>query len=201
MLVKICGIQTIEAAQAAVLAGADWIGFVFAPSKRRVSLEQARAIATTLPPSIQTVGVFVNETVETMNGLASKVPLDYIQLHGQEDNLIAKKIEAKIMKAFSITEIKQADAANYPCDYILVDAPRATYAGGNGVVFDWQQLKNLQLPHDKLMIAGGLTPDNVTSAIRLLQPTAVDVSSGVETNGKKDHNKITQFINRAKRKG
>ncbi|RFA31987.1 N-(5'-phosphoribosyl)anthranilate isomerase [Virgibacillus dokdonensis] len=200
MRVKICGIQTIEAAQSAVHAGADWIGFVFAPSKRQVSLQQAYSIICNLPSTVQTVGVFVNETVEAMNHYAREIGLNYIQLHGTETPNTAKKLKTNIIKAFPSNEIDGVDVVKYPCDYILVDAPRATYAGGNGVTFDWQQLKQ-PLPKHKLMIAGGLHAENVSDAICQLQPAAVDVSSGVETNGRKDINKINQFIQIVKKEG
>lgn len=201
MLVKICGIQSIEAAQAAVLAGADLLGFVFAPSKRKVTPEQAASIVQTIPLSVKIVGVFVNERVTAVNAIIAQVPLDYVQLHGQETASVAYQLHAPIIKAYSIDKLgktKQKEMTNYPYDYLLIDSPSEKYAGGSGRPFNWNKLKTKQIPREKLIIAGGLTPINVNQAIATLNPLGVDVSSGVETNGKKDPQKIIQFITQAK---
>ncbi|AUJ23779.1 phosphoribosylanthranilate isomerase [Virgibacillus dokdonensis] len=201
MLVKICGIQSIEAAQAAVLAGADLLGFVFAPSKRKVTPEQAASIVQTIPRSVKIVGVFVNERVTALNAIIAQVPLDYVQLHGQETASVAYQLHAPIIKAYSIDKLektKQKELTNYPYDYLLIDSPSEQYAGGSGRPFNWSKLKTKQIPSERLIIAGGLTSTNVNQAIATLNPSGVDVSSGVETNGKKDSQKIIQFITQAK---
>lgn len=201
MFVKICGIQSVEAAQAAVLAGADLIGFVFAPSKRTVTPAQATFIAKTIPSSVKLVGVFVNEKMETMNAIKAQVPLDYIQLHGEEPASIAFQLNVPIIKAYSIDKLERLEQTSleaYPCDYILIDSPAKQYAGGSGLPFDWSRLKTNRLPQKKLIIAGGLTPTNVKLAIETLKPSGVDVSSGVETSGEKDPKKIRQFITQVK---
>ncbi|NWO14726.1 phosphoribosylanthranilate isomerase [Virgibacillus sp.] len=200
MLVKICGIQSVAAARAAVEAGADFIGFVFAESKRSITPKAAATIANTLPPSIKKVGVFVNETVDIMNTIAAHVPLDYIQLHGQETAAVAAKLTCKIIRAYPVDDENVSCIKPFPCNFYLLDGPVGKRPGGNGMTFNWSILNHLSIPKDNIMIAGGLTPENVHSAIEALQPFAVDVSSGVETNGKKDFEKINQFIVHAKRK-
>lgn len=198
MLVKICGIQTMEAAETAVDHGADFIGFVFAESKRRITPEAAAKISKNLPNTAKKVGVFVNESLENMLDIAEKVGLDVIQLHGDEPSEIARNLPYEIIKAFPATREKQAEIQNYPCDYYLLDTPTIKQRGGTGRTFDWSIIAELNLDHRKLFLAGGLTPENVETAVKHTNPLAVDVSSGVETNGEKDHVKIKQFINHAK---
>ncbi|CDQ41054.1 MULTISPECIES: phosphoribosylanthranilate isomerase [Virgibacillus] len=200
MRVKICGIQSMDAAQAAVEAGADFIGFVFAGSKRSITPEAAATIVNNLPQSVKKVGVFVNESIETMNTIASLVPLDYIQLHGEESTTVAKQLQRQVIKAYPVDAQQLSRIKTYPCDVYLLDGPVKERPGGNGVTFDWSLFNRLSIPRDKIMIAGGLTPANVGEAIRTLRPYAVDVSSGVETKGRKDPEKIKQFIANAKRK-
>lgn len=194
MLVKICGIKTIEDAHVAMNAGADFIGFVFAPSQRKISPEEAVSIARSLPLSIKTVGVFVNESAEEINRISQLVGLNMVQLHGNEPPGITKQISCKVIKAFSINKINERIINSYSCDYYLIDSPpNDNYQGGSGETFDWNILDQLCLKQ-KLILAGGLTPQNVQQAIRTVKPIGVDVSSGVETNGKKDQTKIKQFI-------
>ncbi|WP_156290301.1 phosphoribosylanthranilate isomerase [Oceanobacillus salinisoli] len=198
MLVKICGIQTKEAAEAAVKNGTDLIGFVFADSKRKITAEKAATIAASIPNSVQKVGVFVNETVERMKETAELVGLDYIQLHGDETPDIAEQLPYKIIKAFAVDLENLSAIQAYPCDYYLLDSPKGKYRGGNGKTFNWELIDRLSLSRGKIILAGGLRPDNVDEAIQLAKPAGVDVSSGVETNGVKDMEKIKQFIKQAK---
>ncbi|MFZ3577538.1 phosphoribosylanthranilate isomerase [Virgibacillus sp. DJP39] len=198
MLVKTCGIMSREAAEAAVTAGADFIGFVFAPSKRFLTPEQATDIASIVPLSVKKVGVFVNETMETITSIAEKVGLDYIQLHGDEPAEFAEQLPYPVIKAFPATVENFSKIKVYPCDYYLIDSPYGANRGGNGTAFDWTILKELNLDSDKLILAGGLTPKNVQQAINLANPVGVDVSSGIETNGNKDLSKIKEFILQAK---
>ncbi|WP_373894978.1 phosphoribosylanthranilate isomerase [Virgibacillus natechei] len=198
MLVKICGIKTSNAARTAANAGADFIGFVFTPSKRQISPEDAAAIADSLPPSIQKVGVFVNETVDKMTEIATLVGLDFIQLHGDESPSIAEQLPCKIIKAFPAQPDNLSQISTFPSDYYLIDSPFGKNRGGNGTTFDWNITKRLTLDRKKVILAGGLTPDNIQEAIQLVEPAGVDVSSGVETNGEKDTEKIKQFIEYAK---
>ncbi|WP_404451046.1 phosphoribosylanthranilate isomerase [Virgibacillus necropolis] len=198
MLVKTCGIMTSEAAETAVQAGADFIGFVFAPSKRSITPELAAEITSIVPSSVKKVGVFVNETVETIISIAEKVGLDFIQLHGDEVAEFSEQLPYPVIKAFPATKANLSKIKEFPCDYYLIDSPYGANRGGNGTVFDWTVLKELNLDSNKLILAGGLTPDNVQQAINLAGPIAVDVSSGIETNGSKDLSKIKKFISQVK---
>ena len=198
MLVKICGIKTAEAANTAVQAGADFIGFVFAPGRRQITPEDAAKIAVTLPSSVQKVGVFVNESKEKMVETAETVGLDFIQLHGDETPEIAKSLPYKIIKAFPVDPDRLAAIQDYPCDYYLLDSPFGKNRGGNGTTFDWKLTEDLTLDPSKIILAGGLSPNNVTEAIKFVMPAGVDVSSGVETNGVKDPEKMKRFIKTVK---
>lgn len=194
MMIKICGITTIEAALAVADAGADWLGFVFAPSKRRITPEAAAEIARQLPDSIGKVGVFVNETIENIHAIAAEVGLDYVQLHGDESAAFAEKLALPVIKAFSIEGLQAATVRDYPCEFFLIDSPGEVYRGGSGVTFDWERLLKLGLERNKLILAGGLSAENIGAALAAVQPAGVDVSSGVETNGKKDVQKIREFV-------
>ncbi|WP_175631796.1 phosphoribosylanthranilate isomerase [Virgibacillus siamensis] len=198
MLIKICGIQSEEAAQAAVDAGADYIGFVFAPSKRQITPERAAEITAGLSSSIRKVGVFVNETKENIEQTAKTAGLDVIQLHGDEPPEFAADLDYPVLKAYPMTSDFPSKAPVYPCDYLLVDSPRGPNRGGNGTTFDWKLLSDSGLDPEKIILAGGLTPDNVQAAITAVNPAGVDVSSGVETNGQKDAAKISRFVRGAK---
>ncbi|MCM3741187.1 phosphoribosylanthranilate isomerase [Oceanobacillus luteolus] len=197
MLVKICGITTREAAIAAVEAGADFIGFVFAESKRKITPAKAAEIAKNVPVSVKKVGVFVNEKPLVMREIASEVGLDFIQLHGDESSVTAESLPVEIIKALPAEKQLLAQHDDYPCDYLLVDTPSKSVRGGTGKTFDWDVLNEWKT-NKKLILAGGLTPENVQQAIKKVKPVGVDVSSGVETDGKKDIEKIRQFIKRAK---
>ena len=201
MLVKICGIQTPEAVAAATDAGADFIGFVFAESRRKINPVQARHISRMLPGNVKKVGVFVNESIENMIEISTFAGLDYIQLHGDEPATVAKQLPLPVIKAFPADIKNKEKIENYPCDYYLIDTPAGKYRGGTGKTFDWRKVDHLDINREKLILAGGLTPKNVRAAIDLVKPAGVDVSSGVETEGKKDAEKIREFILEAKGKG
>lgn len=193
MIVKICGLQTVEDAQFASAQGAQFIGLIFAPSKRRVTPRQAKEIVAALSPTTQVVGVFVNESVDTMIATANDVGLDFIQLHGDESATVARQLPYPVIKAFSIDDIEQKRINDYPCTYYLIDSP----GGGTGETFQWERLSALPIQHDKILLAGGLDAENVSKAIQTTLPAGVDVSSGVETNGVKDQQKISEFIKTA----
>lgn len=195
MHVKICGIQSLTAAKTAVQYGADLLGFVFADSKRAITAEKARLITDELPENIKNVGVFVNESVSHMESVAALAGLDYIQLHGNEPPTVAAQLSLPVIKAFPADIEKMEEIRQYPCSYVLLDHPSG---GGTGKTFEWQQFKafHREIPH--FFLAGGLQPDNVQNAIRLVHPFGVDVSSGVETNGQKDPCKIQRFLKNAK---
>ncbi|MED1672341.1 phosphoribosylanthranilate isomerase [Pallidibacillus thermolactis] len=197
MLVKICGIRTKEAAEAAVQAGADFIGFVFADSKRNISAERAAIIAQGLPTQVKKVGVFVDEQPERMIEIAKLVGLDYLQLHGDESADIASQLPFNIIKAIPAEPFYLNKIRGYPCDYYLIDSPSEN-RGGSGKTFNWELMEKYDLDRKKLLLAGGLTEGNVQKAIEIVHPIGVDVSSGVETNGEKDVVKIKRFIHKAK---
>src|SRR5690625_2180525 len=198
MKVKICGITTVETAKAVEQAGADFIGFVFARSKRQIAPADAANITKCLSPNIKKVGVFVNESPGKINEIANLVGLDFIQLHGDETADLAREITYPIIKAFSIDQAEPTTITAFPCDYILIDSPGEAYRGGSGKPFSWELLDELKIARDKLILAGGLSAKNIKQAIQLVQPTGVDISSGVETNGLKDIEKINTFVNNPK---
>ncbi|WP_107838282.1 phosphoribosylanthranilate isomerase [Metasolibacillus meyeri] len=198
-MVKICGLKMPEHVETAVQAGADFVGFVFAPSKRRIAVEEAKELAKQIPTNVKKVGVFVNEDAETIRTIAETVPLDYIQYHGDETNDFIQQIGLPALKAFSVhnaDDVKKAAA--FGVDYYLFDAPGTDFRGGSGHTFDWSLLEEASIPSEKVIVAGGLTVDNVAEAIQFFQPVAVDVSSGVERDGVKDSALIQAFIHNAK---
>lgn len=198
--VKICGMQTIEDAQYAVDAGADFIGFVFAPSKRQISFEEAGDILNTLDKKeTKTVGVFVNPTEEEAEQALDIVGLDYIQFHGDETPAEIEAFKSQSIKAFpSNSELSNKEKFGYPAEYILIDSPRKEYYGGSGSQFDWEAFDQDGLDKSRFALAGGLKPENIGEAISVFKPALVDVSSGVETDGQKDPEKVSQFINHVK---
>ena len=189
--VKICGLSTKEAVETAVSAGADYIGFVFAPSKRQVTLEQAAELAKLIPVNVKKVGVFVSPSRAQLLEAIEKVGLDLIQVHGQVADDLFEDLPCTSIQAVQVDG--EGHVSNSRADYLLFDAPVA----GSGKTFDWGQLDTSGLAQP-FFIAGGLNEDNVAKAIQHFTPYAVDVSSGVETDGQKDHEKIRRFIERVK---
>lgn len=189
--IKICGLSTKGAVETAVSAGADYIGFVFAPSKRQVILDQAAELAKLIPSHIQKVGVFVSPSQSELLEAIDKVGLDLVQIHGQVADDLFDDLPCASIHAVQVDG--NGHVPNSRADYLLFDAPVA----GSGQTFDWGQLdtKDLSQP---FFIAGGLNEDNVEEAIQHFTPFAVDVSSGVETDGQKDHEKIRRFRERVK---
>jgi phosphoribosylanthranilate isomerase len=200
MKVKICGITDVDAALAAVDSGADAIGFVFAKSKRKIDVVNARDIAAELPNDIMKVGVFVNETKEAIDRIVRVVGLTHVQLHGNESADLSKSLSLSVIKALGIEGKDSLEAIkDYPCEFLLLDGPKGKYQGGNGLSFDWNILNGQDLLGKKVILAGGLNEGNVLEAVRQVRPYMVDISSGVETDGKKDLNKIKRFIDKVKR--
>ena len=189
--VKICGLSTASAVETACQTGADYIGFVFAESRRRVSLEQAQKLAALVPPAVQKVGVFVSPSLSELRKAISVANLDLVQIHGDFDEELLTQVGRPVIRAYQVKgELKEF---SQQVDYLLFDAPLA----GSGQTFDWQTFDKRQI-HQRFFIAGGLNAGNVREAIQHFAPYAVDVSSGVETDGKKDLQKITEFIERVK---
>ena len=189
--VKICGLSNIEAVETAVSAGADYIGFVFAPSKRQVTLEEATELAKLIPSDVKKIGVFVSPSRTELLEAIEKVGLDLVQVHGQVVDDLFEDLPCTSIQAVQVDG--DGHVPNSQADYLLFDAPVA----GSGQTFDWGQLDTTELSQP-FFIAGGLNEDNVEEAIQHFTPFAVDVSSGVETDGQKDHEKIRRFIERVK---
>ena len=189
--VKICGLSTASAVETACQAGADYIGFVFAESRRRVSLEQAQKLAALVPSAVRKVGVFVSPSLAELQEAISVANLDLVQIHGDFDEELLTQVGRPVIRAYQVKGALKG--VSQQADYLLLDAPLA----GSGQTFDWQSFDKNQI-HQPFFIAGGLNVGNVREAIQYFAPYAVDVSSGVETDGQKDLEKIKEFIERVK---
>lgn len=203
--VKICGLTTVEDAQAAAAAGADMIGFVFAPSPRRVTPEEAARIAGALPLFVLRVGVFVDADYDTVCRTAAQARLDVLQLHGSEDNTLLEQLRRaghRVIKAVRVRDEASLDGlADLAADALLLDTASGAQAGGTGRPFDWRLAclaKERLAQHGRrlpLIVAGGLRPDNVADCLRRVNPDGVDVSSGVERlPGRKCPERMREFV-------
>jgi phosphoribosylanthranilate isomerase len=198
--VKICGITSIEDALAAVEAGADALGFVFYDkSPRFINPVRAAEIILRLPPFVQTVGLFVNEDAEQVNWTADYCGLDVVQLHGDETPEDCLEVNRRVIKAFRIqNNISIEPLGKYQVSGFLLDAWSPDAYGGTGRSFNWE-LARAAMQYGHVILAGGLSPENVAEAIKVVNPYGVDVSSGVESAlGKKDAEKVREFIRAAK---
>lgn len=199
MFVKICGITSENDGLMAVAMGADALGFLFAPSPRRISPTKAAEIARRLPSDVLTVGVFRNEAPRNVIDIMTKTRLRAAQLHGQESPQVTQAIRAElpmVIKAFPATSYELERVGNYGADIVLIDAEQP----GTGEVFDWALAERSAGGH-RVILAGGLTPENVAAAIGQTQPWGVDVSSGVESApGRKDPRLVRRFVKAAKSK-
>lgn len=190
--IKLCGLSRDSDIRVANELKPQYIGFVFAPkSKRYVKPEKARELKQMLAPNIKAVGVFVNEKPETIAAFLNNGLIDVAQLHGDESDdyimQLRKYTDRPIIKAFRINTTEDiADAKQSAADYVLLDS-----GAGTGAVFDWNLIHSIQRPY---FLAGGLQSGNVRAAIRTLRPFAVDVSSGIETDGVKDKTKMAAFV-------
>jgi phosphoribosylanthranilate isomerase len=197
VFVKICGITSEDDALLAVAMGADAVGFVFAPSPRQVPVQQVYDITRRLPPEILTVGVFRDEHPRRVVELVHRSGVKGAQLHGSESPEVVAQIAKSVrflVKAYAAGSPHIATAASLATDTILVDGPTP----GSGHLFDWSLVG--EVPEGvRLILAGGLTPENVTDAVQTVAPWGVDVASGVESSpGKKDPLKVKRFIERAR---
>ena len=204
--VKMCGISKVETIPAIVDAKPDYMGLVFAPSKRQVTVEQAKILVEELhkqyavrynSETIKTVGVFVNETVENLLKIAEEVKLDVIQLHGDEDEsfiqILKEQSNVEVLKAVQVRSAADAEKwIDSSADMLLFDAYHKDERGGTGEVFDWSSLDEFERP---FMLAGGIDSTNVARAIRTVRPYGIDISSGIETEGVKDDEKMKAFTN------
>ena len=220
--IKMCGISKVETIPAIVDAKPDYMGLVFAPSKRQVTVEQAKTLVeelykqnvvgnnseaeqtepvtsldTASSETIKTVGVFVNETIENLLKIAEEVKLDVIQLHGDEDEsfiqILKEQSNVEVWKAVQVRSAADAEKwIDSSADMLLFDAYHKDERGGTGEVFDWSSLDAFERP---FMLAGGIDSTNVARAIRTVRPYGIDISSGIETNGVKDNEKMKAFTN------
>lgn len=192
--VKICGITTLEEALAAVECGAHALGFVFAESPRRVDPVQVRRIVRKLPPFVCKVGVFVNARRDDVFRLAAYCGLDALQFHGEEGPEYCRGWRWPVIKAFRVRDRSFIEEiTRYRVSACLLDAFVPGRRGGTGVSFNWQLAREAG-GLGRIVLAGGLSPANVEEAIRTVHPFAVDVSSGVETGGKKDPEKMRALL-------
>jgi len=214
--VKICGLTRKEDIEYVNELLPDYVGFVFAKSKRQVSLDKAKELINLLDKNIQTVGVFQDEDVDKVKNTAEYLKLDIIQLHGREDGDYVKKLYPfKVWKCMSIDAADSLECkdlskrvrshqenldklSKYKVEALLVDSSVKGAKGGTGISFNWDILNNLVLSK-KLILAGGLNCENVQKAIDKVKPYAVDVSSGVEENGIKNYNKMRSFIQKVRK--
>lgn len=199
--VKICGITNLEDATAAIDFGAEALGFVFFKgSPRYVTVEQAAAIVCKLPAFVTTVGVFVDESPEIISSAISGAGIDVVQLHGEEKTEECR-FSRRSIKAIRIKSIDSLEPLKNFKDLVsafLLDAYTTDALGGTGRIFNWDIAIEAK-QFGRIILAGGLTPDNIQDAVRHVRPYGVDVSSGVEREkGKKDHQKMKLFIERAK---
>ncbi len=199
--IKICGITNLEDAQIAAELGADALGFIFAPSPRQVSLQRAKEIIQKLPPFLTKVGVFVNEELNTVARAMSYCGLDVVQLHGEETPDYCRSLGERwrVIKSF---RVKDGDSLlplpDYEVSAYLLDTYVKGIAGGTGKTFNWELAREAKR-FGRIILAGGLNPENITEAIETVKCYAVDVSSGIEAErGKKDFDKMRLFIKRAK---
>ena len=202
--VKMCGISKVETIPAVVEAKPDYMGLVFAPSKRQVTVEQAEILVEELHKQcinhydtkvVKTVGVFVNETLDNLVRIADTANLDAVQLHGDEDEAFIQSLKERtnveVWKAIQIRSAADVEKwIDSSADMLLFDAYHKDERGGTGEVFDWSSLDAFERP---FMLAGGIDSTNVARAIRTVRPYGIDISSGIETNGVKDDKKITAF--------
>ena len=217
--IKMCGISKVETIPAIVDAKPDYMGLVFAPSKRQVTVDQAKTLVEELHKQyanrynrdaeqysnqtlihqefIKTVGIFVNETIDNLVAIATEVNLDAVQLHGDEDEAFIQSLKERtnveVWKAVQIRSAADAEAwIDSSADMLLFDAYHKDERGGTGEVFDWSCLDEFERP---FMLAGGIDSTNVARAIRTVRPYGIDISSGIETEGVKDNEKIKAFTN------
>ncbi len=199
--VKICGITRLEDALLAIKLGADALGFNFyRQSPRYISPSEAKEIINELPKKVIKVGVFVNEEAEIVKSVKSSCSLDYLQFHGKENPIYCQEFSGQYYKAFRVSELWDIDEIKiYPEECFLLDTYEEDLPGGTGKKFNWDIARHAS-QYGKVILAGGLTPENVTEAIQYARPFAVDVASGVESEpGVKDPKKLKAFIGAVKK--
>lgn len=201
--IKLCGLTRLEDVHHAVALGVDAVGFIFEPSSpRSVSSDQVKELTFDLPPFVKSVGVFVDESADVINHIARSCKLDLIQLHGHETPEYCKQIERPILKAIKIQDIDDINAIpKYQgmVSGVLLDTKSSTQHGGTGKTFDWGialHAKDFDIP---IILAGGINAGNVQKAVKLVNPYAIDISSGIELSpGIKDYNKMKEVVELAR---
>ena len=201
--IKICGITNLDDGLEAIAAGVDALGFVFVPNTPRyITPSQAKLVIKQLPPFITNVGLFVDSEIDEIEDIVNHCKLDAVQLHGNESPEMCSQIslQTKVIKSFHVKkelQVLRNEIENYRVDAYLLDTFIKGKAGGTGQTFDWRIAEGLS---QRIILAGGLTPNNIGTAIAQLQPYGVDVSSGVEKSpGKKDTNKIHSFVRQVRK--
>ena len=199
--IKICGITSLDDALAAAAAGADALGFNFyKKSPRCIEPQKAAEIIEQLPPFIVPVGIFVNEREDRIREILASTGIQAVQFHGDESPEFCQRFGGRVIKAFQVKDKESLqNMAHYRVGAFLLDSYRDGVRGGTGVAFDWH-LAVVAKTFGKVILAGGLTPENVAEAVKLVQPYGVDVAGGVEKEkGVKDHAKLKKFITEVRR--
>jgi phosphoribosylanthranilate isomerase len=199
-IVKICGITNLDDALAAVDCGVDMLGFVFAGSPRRVSPETAAGIIASLTSEVKCVGVFVDADIERVRGTVDLCSLDMVQLHGNETPEYAQALSVPFIKAFRTRDDGVlGQIGGFGAETFLLDSYDPGRAGGTGELCDWTMASEAA-KLGRMILAGGLNPENVARAIKTVKPYGVDVSSGIEISpGRKDHEKMREFVMRVRK--
>ncbi len=206
-MIKVCGLRRTEDIEYANLLKPDYVGFIFADSKRQVSKEEAKEFKEELNSEIKTVVIFVNQGIDDIIDIVNLIELDVVQLHGDEDQIYIDKLREKLKSVKTDTEIWKAirvknqmsleKIKSLKVDGILLDTYSIKAYGGLGESFDWDMVKNLKLDV-KLILAGGIDENNIKEAKDKIAPDIIDVSSGVETDGMKDYKKMKLLIERGR---
>lgn len=200
MKIKICGLMRLFDVDAVNAAMPDYAGFIFAPSRRQISFDLADLFRQRLNPKIETVGVFGNASLDRIAKACNRGIIDMVQLHGDEDaayiDELKRRISVPIIKAVRVRSTQQiVEAQAIPCEYLLLDTYDKDAAGGTGKMFDWAMIPTLDKPH---FLAGGLHAGNIRQAVKS-DSYCLDISSGVETDGKKDAMKINEVVKLVRR--
>jgi phosphoribosylanthranilate isomerase len=201
--IKVCGITSLEDGRAAVAAGADGLGFIFVEeSPRLVEPDMVRAITDTLPPFVDSIGVFRDAEIEVVEELISYCRLTLVQLHGSESPDYCKRLSCPVIKSFAVHDRSDSEELAAYAEVVngyLLDTYHKDLAGGTGMVFDWKLIEQIK-PPGPVILAGGLNPENVGEAIKQVKPFAVDVNSGVEYQpGRKDTDKLKSFADEVRK--
>ena len=199
--IKICGLTRLIDIEMVNEALPDYIGFVFAKSRRQVTDSMAKLLKDKLNPGIQAVGVFVNDEIDHIINLCKSETIDIIQLHGDEEEDYIRRLQEAvpnpIIKAIRVRSTEDIlRAGRFSCDYLLLDAYKEEEYGGSGETFDWRMIRQIDKPY---FLAGGIHSKNITHALQSINPYGIDVSSGVETEGFKDHNKIIEIVRQVRK--